>query len=1226
MSLTKLLPVFILLSLLVGCSQNKEADPPVPKTGVELIAIGPTNFGGVIVGNYRDAAIKVYNYGPGSVDTSNINNALTGHFHIQSVSNPCATGVLPSGSNCVVSIRFKPTISGQFYQDFIVGDTALRVTGRGQVNGNIEISDSLWDTGQTVAGQEIMKNIFVSNQGDFPVQSPTISSIAGLTVGFNNCGIFIQPQSSCRMELVLRKTVAGNLSELVTFQVPDSYSPQLTLVTDVIATESAGTIEFNNPPSSVIADGMSEIGISTLPIRDQFGNVVLDNTPVHFSAANCTIITDPNPRTISGVVSVIVRASQTKGNCTLNSISASANGILHLRQTAGPPYGTIQVEAYAQEVVANGQTQIVFKTLTIKDQYNNIVENGTEINYSLIGGGSLDQPTGSTVLGKSLVVLTSPANPGTTQLVIRAGPIRDSTGAIIGYSANGVYQVRFTAGPPVGNIPITSQYSGIYAIEESSYEELGYNIHSIITVGPLRDSSGNVVSANTAVNIRVTNGVNVTLNGNNVTGYTNGDGSVNFLLAGAGNRGDIIIEASTLSGASGMGTVWAFKQESLNPTAIGNKVELFEIIKQGGAIPARSDSWVSVSENYIGTTSGHDANFYKMEKVAYATPGIFATLPFFLEECLVTYNSFVMATPCRVSNSTIWNGGSLIEKNLWPQRGSDYDPRQWNTKGNDFKTFNALQPIEMIPQNRYSNTQFSNITVSTYDVSCSPVGTYQQPTVFRNPGIGMIESIDKILIFGGFFHQRVGGSTPGCSQHQFPSGEAMKISSIYTGLAESTALNNNSFLTRQNGNEDPDVIGDYPPSHGNMRLVSKGGKMFGFGGFLPIPGGSAYNQLYVFTGSGVSANKWAVLRPDNDPIEADTGGEPEARYQNGLVYVPELNNLYVIGGLKEYFCGNYKTSGTCLSGHAGVCQWEQNSCLPVIGGDGRGWETARDIWELNLDAVDNPGNSEIPFQWKRLCGSEVLVKPAELGGGANPASISCGLDVGNPHDNLAAEPEGGGAYNRVVTNIQAVYNKIRGKVYFYWQEKNLVREFSPFLKVFPAVTPTDGAQNLQGAFQVLYNNISERMIGYFRDNTQNGHTGATSSLRVFDVIPGDKYYFKTIVDIGAGARVNAKSLIIKVSGKGSIAIPPATGSDGLEMRLFNFNTSSWELVGSHNQGTSDTSVNPADIISFVVPPANIPNYISTQGKIEIMFNPKGSMLNNSEMKVWVNQIGIEGIF
>ena len=1220
-SVKQFLSILILLVILAGCTASKEADPPVPKTGVELVAIGPTNFGGVIVGNYRDAAIRVFNYGPEALDTSTMANSLTGHFHIQSVGNPCATGTLNVGSSCVVSIRFQPTISGQFYQDFIVGGSVLRITGRGQVNGNIEISDALWDTGQTVAGQEVVKNIFVTNQGDFPIQSPSVQLVAGLTLGFNNCGTFIQPQASCRIELLLRKTLAGNRNELITFQVPDSYSPQLTLVTDVIATEPAGLIEFNSPPESIIADGTTEMGISTQPVKDQYGNVVLDNTSVRFSSSNCTIISDNAPKTISGVVTVIVRTSSVKGNCTLSAISAQANGILNVRQTAGPPYGTIQVEPYTQEVVANGQTQIVFKTLTVRDQFNNIVENGTEIYFSLVGNGYLSQAITTTVLGKTQVILSAPSTPGTTQVVMRAGPVRDSAGNIIAYSANGVYQVNFTSGSPNGNIPITSQYSGIYAVEDSSYEEAGYNIHSIITIGPVKDANGNVVSPNTAVNVVVTNGTNVTMNGNNVTAYTDSSGQINFLLAGSGNRGYIGIQASTLSGAQGSAQVWAFKQESLHTTETNNKVELFEIIKQNGDIPARTESWVGVSENYIGTIAAHDSTFYKVEKVAYSTPQVYAYLPFLLEECMVNYGPSLLVTPCRISNATNWNNGSPLEKNVWQRYGSNFNPTRYQTK-TGLTSFESSKTTLTLPsENQYGSTQFNNVVTTSYDQFCASSGTYNQPIVFRNAGIGMIENLDKILIFGGFYYHREGGSSPSCLPSQFPSGQQSKISSIYTGVGQSEINSNNSFLTRQNGEEDSDVIGDYPPSHGNMRMISKGSKILGFGGYLPIPGGSAFNQLYVFNGTN---NKWSVLRPDGDPVEVNTGGEPESRYQNGFVYVPELNNIYVVGGLKEYFCGNFPSSSTCTA--RSECQWESNSCYPKNGSSGTGWETAKDVWELNLDSVDNPGDQSLTFKWKKLCGSDILNLPAELGGGVNPASVSCGLDIpSNTHDILSNEANGASAYNRAVTNVQAVYNKIRRKIYLYWADKAISREFSPFSKVFPAVVPTDGAQNLQGAFQVIYNEYSERMLGYFRENTANGHSSSNNPLKVFDVVPGDKYYFKSVVDIGPGAKVNAKALVVKVSAKAKVNIPPATGDEGVEVRLFNFTSNAWELVGSHNMST-DTAESNSDIISFTVPPANITNYISTQGKIEIMVNPKGSLSNNSQMRVWINQMGIDGIF
>ena len=92
---------FALIFALIGCSQNEET-PPAPRTGVELIAIGPLNFGGVLVGEFRDAAVRVINYGPESIDVSTLDETLLNPFRITSISDPCNSGTLPVDGDCVM--------------------------------------------------------------------------------------------------------------------------------------------------------------------------------------------------------------------------------------------------------------------------------------------------------------------------------------------------------------------------------------------------------------------------------------------------------------------------------------------------------------------------------------------------------------------------------------------------------------------------------------------------------------------------------------------------------------------------------------------------------------------------------------------------------------------------------------------------------------------------------------------------------------------------------------------------------------------------------------------------------------------------------------------------------------------------------------------------------------------------------------------------------------------
>lgn len=387
--------VFLVLS---ACSK-KEETPPTPKTGIELVAIGPINFGGVLVGDFRDAAIRIFNHGPAAVDTADIATKMSDPFKIQSVSSPCSSGSLPSGQSCVVAIRFNPVLAANYSADFILGSAKVTATGRGLLGGVMSISETSWDVGVSIAGVESRKNFIISNLGDFTIPAPVVTTPAGISVGVNQCGSFIATQKTCRIELIAKKTIAGSYNEEVTFNANDGGLLVVYLTNTVLPAEASGTISFVSAPATIIADGVSQYDVTTNPIKDQFGNVVSDGTNIRISGSNMTLLTPSPQATVDGRVSFSFISPTVKGFSTVSLLSSEASGFLRALATSGPPSGTIEVQSYTQEIVANGQAQTLFKILPIKDQFGNVVEDGTQVFYFVSGGGSVSAPFNFTLLG-----------------------------------------------------------------------------------------------------------------------------------------------------------------------------------------------------------------------------------------------------------------------------------------------------------------------------------------------------------------------------------------------------------------------------------------------------------------------------------------------------------------------------------------------------------------------------------------------------------------------------------------------------------------------------------------------------------------------------------------------------------------------------------------------------------------------------------------------------------
>jgi hypothetical protein len=644
----------VLLLVLTGCSQ-KEETPPAPKTGVALVAIGPINFGGVLVGEYRDAAVRVFNYGPEALDTSTLSTKLTAPFFIQSISGDCATGSLPANANCIVAVRFYPNLAGSFEQDFTLGNASIRTTGRGLVGGVMDISETYWDVGQTFAGVQTRKTFTITNLGDFTIPAPTISLIPGVTVGLNTCGSFIPTLKNCRVELVAAKTISGTTSEAVTFNSQDGGIMTVTIDNTVLPGLPSGTIGFLNAPNTIVADGDSVYTITSQVIRDQYGNMVSDGTGIRISASNAELLTSSPQLTVNGQVTFSFKSPTSKGFATISLLSSEASGFLRAFATSGPPVGSIQVEGYTPSITANGQTQIIFKTLALRDQFGNVVEDGTQVYYFLEGGGSIGAPFNFTVLGISQMSLTASTVVGDATFKIRAGPIYDTNNNIVDWRAQGDFPVSYTPGLAAGNIPITSVHSAIYAVEDVSYENQGLPIRTTVTVGPVRDAYGNVVAPNTQLSLNMTGGKNITFQNQTfpISVLTDTQGMISFIIAGNGTRGNINVSVSGGANASGNLAVWAFTDSRFTPNnnILENKFQIYETFEAATALPSLSKRWATFGANDYTAMSGNDGVSFKIKKNNTTAVRSFIPSTTYLQApCWFSRKQFLQVGPCSRDN------------------------------------------------------------------------------------------------------------------------------------------------------------------------------------------------------------------------------------------------------------------------------------------------------------------------------------------------------------------------------------------------------------------------------------------------------------------------------------------------------------------------------------------------------------------------------------------------
>ena len=323
----RFLLLFLLPFLVISCKSSEDTSTPA-KTGVELVAIGSVKFGNVVLGEYREASIQINNYGP---EITDFFPEFSIPFSVSKVTAPCNTGKIPTGSSCQVIIRFAPAVVGTFSQVFSVADKSQAISGTGLSSAaDVQYSTAAWDLGSLKAGDQSYRSVTISNNGNFTVHTPVPASLDGYSLDNNECSTFIAPKKSCSLRYRIIEKVVGIHVKTLTFTAIDSSPYSITVYSTVLPGLASGSIPLLDPPASIIANGGDIKTITTAPIRDQYGNVVVTGSPVSISVDNLVLIgpsvlnTDSN-----GQVSFQIMSTQQRGDVTVNVLAgASGSGFL----------------------------------------------------------------------------------------------------------------------------------------------------------------------------------------------------------------------------------------------------------------------------------------------------------------------------------------------------------------------------------------------------------------------------------------------------------------------------------------------------------------------------------------------------------------------------------------------------------------------------------------------------------------------------------------------------------------------------------------------------------------------------------------------------------------------------------------------------------------------------------------------------------------------------------
>lgn len=1036
--LIKQLLFLLFFCFLFSCSKKEEEKPT--KTGVELVAVGPVNFGGVIVNESRDAAIRVYNHGPAPLDVSNlvftrnfylqsdpyiginpaycypkttpiqagcfyhdnpspedrerlavhkvcslsISNEGTGAigtetnpakcgFTIQSISSNCSSGLLESGQNCIIALRFLPNVSGYFQDDFIVDSTKITVSGRGMIGGTMALSDAEWNVGNVIAGQEFSKTITVQNLGDFTIPSPSLTLPNGYRIGLNTCGSFMTTKKVCTIQLIYNKVIKGNYDENIIFNAQTGGVINYRVTSQVFPFEPSGVISFESLPATIVANGTTEYTITTDAIKDIYGNIIADGTIVNVNSSTVSLVTPNQIPTINGKITFTFRAAESRGFVTISLISGEANGFIRVFAASGPPSGTIELQPYQPTLIANGQAQTIIKTQQLRDAMGNVVEDGTQVYYFLQGGGSLAVNTNYTYLGIAQVAITAPTVVGETIIQVRANPIRDNDNNIIGWGASGDYPITFIPGLAAGNIPISANNRSIYVTEDLSIEELGIPIRSSISVGPIRDAFGNIVAEGSEFTLNLHNGKNITYqNQNTVTVTTDANGMFYYIIAGIGQRGEIRSTVTGGAGAQGIFNVWAFNINRISPnnTIIQNFFEIKETLHSATSLPPLNKAWGKFGSGDFAPFQSNDNNRFTINHHNSNTMIDWLTnLAYFQYPCFFSRANYVQTGFCqedsvfRDTYSLAYNA-TMFFANEWSPQGpapltaynSRHNPKEkgnWKPEygaarysshgfvpsSNLYLIFGGGRFVdeygdegEFIDCPRFQTQVGCQTGTESSVISCSNFSsqsTCLQPT---NNGYCTWEIIPNTLNYNcRETNPATGYNNNACKWNSTKvsceyandvnlTGKGTDLSSLYYDMYR---FNQPTVSVNADGSMDSTLIGDYPPALSNMAMVNNGENLiFAFGGVSIDGANSTITVSPVAKGTGAIADnqlhvfngvnqKWSTINVQADPNEPNGLGEPSPRYQNGIGYVPHLKKLLVGGGLRQYDCVEAKTKNDC---------------------------------------------------------------------------------------------------------------------------------------------------------------------------------------------------------------------------------------------------------------------------------------------------------------------------
>jgi len=238
---------------------------------------------------------------------------------------------------------------------------------------------------------------------------------------------------------VTKTTTGGVAIAELTSQIPGTATVTATAdsVSDTVdVTFEPGpphTVTLEANPTSILVGGFTSILTAT--VTDQFNNYVTDGTVVTFETSLGSLGSSTVTKlTANGVATATLTSGTTAGTAVVTVTAGSKIATTTVTFMPDVPH-EITLVAHPTSIPIGGFTSTI--TATVRDQYGNLVADGTEVSFATdlgsIGSSSVIK---TTVNGVATATLTSGLVIGTANITVTAVPVVEQI------------QVTFTVGPP----------------------------------------------------------------------------------------------------------------------------------------------------------------------------------------------------------------------------------------------------------------------------------------------------------------------------------------------------------------------------------------------------------------------------------------------------------------------------------------------------------------------------------------------------------------------------------------------------------------------------------------------------------------------------------------------------------------------------------------------------------------------------------------------------------